>query len=124
MTTEDDFQAMLDANPDDWATRMVFADWLEERGDKRAEGYRDMGRGHIRPMFEHRFNRWSWGETDTGTSYGCVLRYSWYRAIVKLYLYQDRAVVAFPTRREAEDAAARAYVHVPDNRKAGLVKFH
>lgn len=30
MTTEDDFQAALDANPDDWQTRLVFADWLEE----------------------------------------------------------------------------------------------
>ena len=33
MTTEDDFQRALDANPDDWQTRLVFADWLEDRGD-------------------------------------------------------------------------------------------
>lgn len=31
MTTEDDFQAALDANPSDWQTRLVFADWLDER---------------------------------------------------------------------------------------------
>ena len=37
MTTEDDFQQALDANPDDHHTRLVFADWLQERGDPRAE---------------------------------------------------------------------------------------
>ncbi len=30
MTTEDDFQTALDAAPDDWQTRLVFADWLDE----------------------------------------------------------------------------------------------
>ncbi len=40
MTTEDDFQRQLDEHPDDWQTRLVFADWLQERGDRRAEGYR------------------------------------------------------------------------------------
>lgn len=30
MTTEDDFQAVLDADPSDWQTRLVFADWLQE----------------------------------------------------------------------------------------------
>lgn len=41
--SEDDFQRMLDANPDDWQTRLVFADWLQDRGDPRAEGYRALG---------------------------------------------------------------------------------
>lgn len=44
MTTEEDFQAALDKNPSDWQTRLVFADWLQERGDPRAEGYRVLGR--------------------------------------------------------------------------------
>ena len=43
MTTEDDFQAALDTNPGDWQTRLVFADWLQERDDPRAEGYRALG---------------------------------------------------------------------------------
>ena len=43
VTTEDDFQRALDKNPDDWQTRLVFADWLEERDDPRAEGYRALG---------------------------------------------------------------------------------
>jgi uncharacterized protein (TIGR02996 family) len=43
MTTEDEFQALLDTNPHDHHTRLVFADWLQERGDTRAEGYRALG---------------------------------------------------------------------------------
>jgi uncharacterized protein (TIGR02996 family) len=43
VTTEDDFQKALDAQPGDWQTRLVFADWLQERGDPRAEGYRALG---------------------------------------------------------------------------------
>lgn len=52
MTTEAEFQAMLDANPSDGHTRMVFADWLQERDDPRAEGYRWMGMNGVYP-FQH-----------------------------------------------------------------------
>lgn len=27
------FEAMLDADPEDWSTRLVYADWLEEQGE-------------------------------------------------------------------------------------------
>ena len=50
MTTEDDFQAALDADPENWQTRLVFADWLQERGDPRAEGYRALGVLRRRPF--------------------------------------------------------------------------
>jgi uncharacterized protein (TIGR02996 family) len=33
MSTEADFRAKLQADPADDATRLVYADWLEERGD-------------------------------------------------------------------------------------------
>ncbi len=38
MTTEEDFQAALDLHPDDWQTRLVFADWLQDRSDSPADG--------------------------------------------------------------------------------------
>jgi uncharacterized protein (TIGR02996 family) len=34
MDTAEDFEAQLDANDRDWELRMVYADWLEERGDQ------------------------------------------------------------------------------------------
>lgn len=42
MTREDDFQVMLDANPKDWHTMLVFADWLQDQDDPRAAGYRGL----------------------------------------------------------------------------------
>src|SRR5829696_5751875 len=47
MTTEDDFQRAIDASPGDWQTRLVFADWLQDRDDPRADGYRAMGRQRL-----------------------------------------------------------------------------
>ena len=29
----DTFEALLDINPADWTTRLIYADWLEEQGD-------------------------------------------------------------------------------------------
>lgn len=43
MTTEADFQRSLDLDPDNFGLRLIFADWLEERGDVRAAGMRWMG---------------------------------------------------------------------------------
>ena len=37
MTEEEGFLRAIEENPEDDATRLVFADWLEERGDWRAE---------------------------------------------------------------------------------------
>src|SRR5262249_13386737 len=50
VTTEDDFQNALDAQPGDWQTRLVFADWLQDRSDPRAEGYRALGMNRIVPI--------------------------------------------------------------------------
>lgn len=49
MTTEDDFQSKLDADPTDWQTRLVLADYLDERDDRRAAGYRALGQLRLRP---------------------------------------------------------------------------
>ena len=59
MTTEDDFHRALDANPDDWQTRLVFADWLDDRGDPRAEGYRALGHLRLCPFVDATFYWWT-----------------------------------------------------------------
>ncbi|MCG8587364.1 MAG: TIGR02996 domain-containing protein [Pirellulales bacterium] len=52
METDQDFFDEINANPDDMSVRMVYADWLEERGDPRAEfievqcALADMDRSH------------------------------------------------------------------------------
>ena len=35
MNDEEEFLNVLRAKPDDVATRLIYADWLEERGDPR-----------------------------------------------------------------------------------------
>lgn len=42
MTTSTDFESQLDYNPSDWTLRSIYADWLEEQGNPRAESMRWM----------------------------------------------------------------------------------
>ena len=72
VTTGDDFQRRLDEHPDDFQTRPVFADWLEERGDPRAEGYRALGR----------FRMWAHPDGDGFVFWTTSVRQS--RAIIPL----------------------------------------
>jgi uncharacterized protein (TIGR02996 family) len=80
MTDEHAFQTALDENPANHAMRLVFADWLEERGDWRAAGYRYMGAHQKFPAFERHpmqgYGRWAWnrstdrrGDSWSGPSY-------------------------------------------------------
>lgn len=122
MTTEEDFQKALDACPDDWQTRLVFADWLQERGDVRAEGYRALGVGRFRPDPDSNkttFNYHNPCTADATTPPSCILPEDWWRAIIGdedfLYWTDDA------TRREAEDAAALAFARLPEHRRRELL---
>lgn len=122
MTTEDDFHRLLDADPSDWQTRLIFADWLEERGDPRAEGYRVMGRLRLQPQVgcnpssPNFFGLWYWRSTDTGRSFKGVLRTCWWNKIPKNEV-DGRYHVAYRSRRESEDAAALAFAELDASRK-------
>lgn len=113
MTTEDDFQRALDANPEDWQTRLVFADWLQERDDPRAEGYRAMGRNRLAPMLYHYGKFWHWMETITGRSSGALLK-SWW--------YSELAFTHAKLRRDLEDAAAFAFSRLPEARRREILE--
>jgi uncharacterized protein (TIGR02996 family) len=125
MTTEDDFQAALDANPDDHHTRLVFADWLQERGDPRAEGYRALGTLRISPRYqdysraqEEDIRHWRW-------VYDYDLDDVWAKARMRKKIHYAHVLpaawtaLASPTgtaltlgratRREVEDVAATAF---------------
>jgi uncharacterized protein (TIGR02996 family) len=119
MTTEDDFQAALDADPDDWQTRLVFADWLEERGDERGPGYRALGLHRHRPP---RGNGYVW---FNAAHYGRVtfdnLPADWFEELEDETDGASDAFRAWSTRREAEDAAAWAFAELPPERRAELL---
>lgn len=142
MTTEDDFQRVLDANPEDWQTRLVFADWLEERSDPRAAGYRALGVLGIAPVnwtqtldrVQYPVARWCYhngkANTDGKPLPGGILPADWLLALTKM----DDAVLAMDwdfkdggrknnpaTRREVEDATALAFAKLPPERRAELL---
>ena len=132
MTTEDDFQRALAAHPADWQTRLVFADWLQERGDPRADGMRALGVLRRWP-----FEYWKqegygdeemWGfHNGTGSSTpkgklsalvpAChALPQDWMCLLTtETWTPQYRSV------REAQDAAALAFDKLPAERRAELL---
>lgn len=144
MTTEEDFQKALDANPHDHQTRMVFADWLEERGDPRAEGYRALGMLRRYPSYwkgSHGYGRplenpnWSWGtranpHTQEGNLYFHnpeILHNDWMCAIPHQVTttgygeHDEEFWRHHHNRREADDAAALAFGTLPEATKAEIL---
>lgn len=139
MTTEDDFQKQLDAHPDDHHTRLVFADWLEERGDERAEGYRALGLRRRIPgkvagtwYFNWVKNR-HWTASLQATK-SIRLRgnpaFTYEPSSRTLpEFWMERAgkghrgtwTLKLPSRREVEDAAALAFAKLPAARRAALL---
>ena len=128
MTTEDDFQSALDAHPEDWQTRLVFADWLDERGDPRGPGYRALA-----------VRRWQ-AYQPTGGGYWTVGDYSadnrndlsdlpkdWFRRVWNATPRDERTQasmgrwIALDTRREVEDAAALAFAKLSAKRQQELL---
>jgi uncharacterized protein (TIGR02996 family) len=107
MTTEYDFQKALDENPEDWQTRLVFADWLQDRDDPRAEGYRALGTSRLAPR--RCALHWVWGRDDNDTVPLChrraLLPLQWFRRCNT----SGEWWAYYRTRRGADDAAARAF---------------
>jgi uncharacterized protein (TIGR02996 family) len=139
MTTEDDFHAALDTNPDDWQTRLVFADWLQERGDPRADGYRALGLLRLRPYVarEHypdydgdgQFG-WCIGTNedyaDREEFRGRLLPKDWFRLVSSRNRNTREACstrywVYFRSRRVCEDLAALAFAKLPEDSRAELL---
>jgi uncharacterized protein (TIGR02996 family) len=136
VTSEDDFQAALDANPGDWQTRLAFADWLQERGDPRAEGYRAMGLKRVHPihiqintgpdekeLWQYIFGTDQNDSQAAQTRYGaCLLPGAWFKKLTRK-LAPDRTEWwrYFNTRGAADTAAVLAFAKLPAERRAELL---
>jgi len=60
MTNHTEFQSHLEAHPNDWEYRLVYADWLEEQGDPFCETQRWMAANRKRPLkFDFEMSTWS-----------------------------------------------------------------
>lgn len=150
MTTGDDFQAALDRDPTAWQTRLVFADWLDDRDDSRAEGYRALGAlrrlgagadfSEFRGEIMHELARISSPKRQISRlgmkNNSCVLPQDWYMQLPREWPLAPPEWYAGTTlpardprtspyrgtsRRAAEDAAARAFALLPAARRAELL---
>ena len=124
MNEEEAFQRALDEHPEDWQTRLVFADWLEERGDPRAEGYRALARRRRYPMR----NGAAWWWASRQALCHNVIPDDWFDLLPPglrgemFWPLLTGAPDRVKSRRECEDALALAFARLPDERRAELLK--
>jgi uncharacterized protein (TIGR02996 family) len=137
-TEEEAFQSLLDLNPSDHTTRLVFADWLEEHDDLRASGYRALGLLRKFPIKGEKLWGWSLRATSReemiedcdssksialsllslcliGENKPYMLPLRWYR---KLRGHSKR----WKNRRQAENAACRAWLKLTDEQRSTILK--
>jgi uncharacterized protein (TIGR02996 family) len=131
VTIEDDFQNALDANPRDWHTRLVFADWLQDRGDSRAAGFRAIALNKRYPLSARAAGLgtdgcwWHRGPLDAGTSHNNVPD-DWFALLPpaagngSFWPVYSRDKSLF-SRRECESALALAFVELPPARQDELL---
>jgi uncharacterized protein (TIGR02996 family) len=121
VTDERDFHAALDATPDDWQTRLVFADWLDEQGDPRAAGYRALATLRARPQSTG--SHWWSNRADADWSSHAgfnLLPEDWFE-LTTPSMESQSCHCDFDTRRDAEDAAARAFARLSAQRQTELL---
>lgn len=102
----DAFAAALDADPSDSAARLLYADWLEERGDERAAGYRWMAERGKWPYETISRVGWRWYEDDLQSGDPAAVGEELFDATPEP---KDRRGYAYSSRRAAEDALAWAF---------------
>lgn len=113
----------------------MFADWLQERGDPRADGYRALGALRKRPHTVTPANATRdfgplhvWGDRGglatasmrNGNYAPALLDRDWW-VLLPDDFELHRLWRYFATRREAEDAAALAFASIPAARRTELL---
>lgn len=115
MTDETQFRLALDAEPNNAGLRLVFADWLEDRGDDRALGYRWMGENG-KTAFDWSTSTQSNGERTfdwyfaDGQAQWTVPMYCRIPASFRPWFPPGLDFPSYRTRRDAEEAVCRAVV--------------
>lgn len=120
MTTEEDFDTALDRNPEDWQTRLVYADWLQERGDPRAEGYRALG---TLRRFPSGWEWWTWlgNQRLPHRTHESIGR-PWWKAAYNLADYTQVKNGRWGRRKYADDCAALAWSRLTQKLRDAIMK--
>lgn len=118
----------LEAHPEDSTCRLVFADWLQERGDPRAEGIRVLGRlGKWAGKWDYekvgnfRSGWWLWHLTEYHTPHNCLENRDWWNIY---YWFMYKMVPEGPTSiADAEGCAALAWLDLTQEQRDGICKL-
>ena len=102
MRDETFFQATLRHDLDDAAARLLFADWLADRGDDRASGYRFMAERAKHPYRGH--NTFEWWTMASANSDAIKLSDELWQALPVTPANGYPDCKEFRTRRRAEEA--------------------
>ncbi len=130
MTKEDDFHKELDAEADDWQTRLVLADFLDDRGDPRAAGYRAIAvqrRYPLQGAYRGKVAWWWHSYLRANTSdFHNVVPHDWFALLptgegTAQFWPVFNEMGRVRTRRECEDALALAFAKLPAIRQAELL---
>lgn len=124
MTSESDFQAKLDAEPGNHTVRLIFADWLQDRSDPRADGFRALGKNRLLPHFSQSSGLWVFwnagaypNEVHLGWDDNYYLPGDWFAAAFN----KNLRFIRMAYRDFMEDAAAIAFATLPPERQAELL---
>lgn len=121
------FIAALDAEPGDHTTRLVYADWLDDRGDPRGPGMRALGRLGICAARATNGDDWFLGRLNNPNRHDarwtflkCLLPLTWFQRLPRERIgpwdwwYDD------DSRAAAEDAAALAWAKLTPEQQARI----
>jgi uncharacterized protein (TIGR02996 family) len=119
MTEEEDFRRQLDLRPDDHHTRLVYADWLDDRGDPRGPGYRALGVLAKVPRLTVG-GEWAYANWDVPDRHD-ALPPDWFKGLRRGLYNSDGRVRSYVRRYNAEDDAALAFARLPAERQRELL---
>ncbi len=129
MLTETDWQHTLDTcDPAERsALLLIFADWLEDRGNRRAKGYRALGINGRCPMPSDRYGRLEWRCYGDGemTDDPASLPADWWEELAGELPATPTTVLReyleYDSRREMDNAAAKSFARLPLARQHSLL---
>lgn len=132
MTTEDDFHRVIDEQPGDWQTLLVFSDWLRDRDDVRADGYAALAALRLVPGSEtiraggrrEWIGTWYRFSISPHAAKNETLPRDWFALVMphnELPDWNPAYWTYWRSRRAARDGAARAFASLPAARRAELL---
>ena len=104
MTSEPFFRAAIDAEPENMCLRWLFSEWLADRGDWRAHGFRWMCQQGKWPFWLPSSRRWSWTNPENTFPYHNHLPRELYDLLPEV---PDSEWKKYVTLQEAEEALCR-----------------